>query len=67
MVTGGAALFPCVGCLGNGAGRNHVQQVLPLTLHSRAALVGRQAGVDVRHGHACEGTEERSVNQPSPL
>lgn len=61
----GAALFPCIGCLGDRAGRNHVQQVLPLTLHSRTALVGRQAGVDVRHGHPCEETEERTVNQQS--
>lgn len=58
-----AALFPCIGCLGDRARRNHVQQVLPLTLHSRTGLVGRQAGVDVRHGHPCEETEERSVNQ----
>lgn len=63
----GPALFPCIGCLGDRAGRNHVQQVLPLTLHSRTGLVGRQAGVDVRHGHPCEETEERSGHQHSNL
>lgn len=52
----GTPLFPCIGRLGNRTGRNHVQQVLPLTLHSRAGLVGREAGVDVRHGHPCGET-----------
>lgn len=56
MVAVGAALFPCIGCLGNRTGRNHVQQVLPLTLHSRTGLVGREAGADVRHGHPCRET-----------
>ena len=47
------ALFPCVGCLGDRTGGNHVQQVLSLTLNSRAVLVGRQAGVHVGHSHTC--------------
>lgn len=67
MVAVGTALFPCIGRLGNRTGRNHVQQVLPLTLHSRTGLVGREAGVDVRHGHPCEetGGGGRSVSQQS--
>lgn len=52
-VSGRVALFPCVGRLGDGAGGNHVQQVLPLTLHGRRGLVGGQAGVDVGHGNTC--------------
>lgn len=44
-------LFICVGCLGDGTGGNHVQQVLALTLHGRGAFMGSQAGVDVGHGH----------------
>lgn len=56
MGAAGTPLFPCIGRLGNRTGRNHVQQVLPLTLHSRAGLVGREAGVDVRHGHPCRET-----------
>lgn len=50
------ALFPCVGCLGNGTGGNHVQQVLSLTLHSGGGLMARQAGVHVGHGHTCQAT-----------
>lgn len=50
------ALFPCVGCLGNRTGGNHVQQVLSLTLHSRGGLMGRQAGVHIGHGHTCQET-----------
>lgn len=63
MVAVGTASFPCIGRLGNRTGRNHVQQVLPLTLHSRTGLVGRQAGVDVRHGHPCE--ETGALGQPT--
>lgn len=55
------ALFPCVGCLGDRTGGNHVQQVLPLALHSRGGLVGRQAGVDVGHSHTCEETHQGSM------
>lgn len=55
------ALFPCVGCLGDGTGGNHVQQVFSLTLHRRGGLVGRQARVHVGHGHTCqENTSEVS-------
>lgn len=63
MVAAGTALFPCIGRLGNRTGRNHVQQVLPLTLHSRTGLLGGEAGVDVRHGHPCEetGTDAQST------
>lgn len=61
-VGSGIALFPCVGCLGDRAGGNHVQQVLSLTLHSRAALMSRQAWVHIRHGHTCQKTHQRSVH-----
>lgn len=47
------ALFPCVGCLGDRTGGNHVQQVLSLTLDSRGGLMGRQAGVHIGHSHTC--------------
>lgn len=59
MTSVGVALFPCVGCLGNGTGGNHVQQVLPLTLHGGGGLVGGQAGVDVGHGHTCREIKHR--------
>lgn len=59
MTSAGVALFPCVGCLGNGTGGNHVQQVLPLTLHGGGGLVGGQAGVDVGHGHTCREIKHR--------
>ena len=62
MVEGKGALFPCVGCLGDGAGRDHVQQILPLALHGRAGLVGGQAGVHVRHGDTCRG--KRHISEP---
>lgn len=47
------ALFPCVGCLGDRTGGNHVQEVLSLTLDSRGGLMGRQAGVHIGHSHTC--------------
>lgn len=50
------ALFPCVGCLGNRTGGNHVQQVLSLTLHRRGGFMGRQAGVHIGHSHTCHKT-----------
>lgn len=56
------ALFPCVGCLGNRTGGNHVQQVLSLTLHSRGGLMGRQAGVHIGHGHTCQETNTSLVS-----
>lgn len=56
------ALFPCVGCLGDRTGGNHVQQVLSLTLDSRGGLMGRQAGVHVGHGHNCEETNTSVVS-----
>ena len=56
------ALFPCVGCLGDRTGGNHVQQVLSLTLHSRGGLMGRQAGVHIGHCHTCQGTNTSVVN-----
>lgn len=58
-----AASFPCVGCLGDGTGGNHVQQVLSLTLNSRGGLVGRQAGVHVGHRHACGQTKTPAVRE----
>lgn len=56
------ALFPCVGCLGDRTGGNHVQQVLSLTLHSRCGLMGRQAGVHIGHRHTCQETNTSVVN-----
>lgn len=56
------ALFPCVGCLGNRTGGNHVQQVLSLTLNSRAGLMGRQAGVHIGHSHTCQETNTSVIN-----
>lgn len=56
------ALFPCVGCLGDRTGGNHVQQVLSLTLNSRAVLVGRQAGVHVGHSHTYRETNTKVVS-----
>ena len=58
----GATLFPCVGCLGDGAGWDHVQQILPLALHGGAGLVGGEAGVHVRHRDTCRGT--RCISKP---
>lgn len=56
------ALFPCVGCLGDRTGGNHVQQVLSLTLNSRAGLVSRQAGVHIGHSHTCQETNTSVIN-----
>lgn len=49
------ALLPCICCLGNGAGRDHVQEVLSLTVHGRRRPVHRQTGVDISHGDTCRG------------
>lgn len=56
------ALFPCVGCLGDRTGGNHVQQVLALTLDSRGGLMGRQAGVHIGHSHTCQETNTSVVS-----
>lgn len=56
------ALFPCVGCLGDRTGGNHVQEVLSLTLDSRGGLMGRQAGVHIGHSHTCQETNTSVVN-----
>lgn len=56
------ALFPCVGCLGDRTGGNHVQQVFSLTLNSRGGLMGRQAGVHIGHSHTCQETNTSVVN-----
>lgn len=56
------ALFPCVGCLGDRTGGNHVQQVLSLTLDSRGGLMGRQAGVHIGHSHTCQETNTSVVS-----
>lgn len=53
-------LFPCVGCLGDGAGGNHVQKVLSLALYSRGGLMGCQAGVHIGHGHTYTKTNNNS-------
>lgn len=60
-------LFPRVGCLGDGTGRNHVQQVLSLTLDSRGGLMSRQTGVYIGHSHTCRETNTPVVNTHKAL
>ena len=56
------ALFPCVCSLGDRTGRNHVQQIFPLTLNSRGGLMSSQAWVHVGHSHTCQETNILKVN-----
>lgn len=49
---GRLTLFPR-GRLGDGAWRDHVQEVLPLAVHSRGGLVHCQAGADKRKRPTC--------------
>lgn len=56
-------LFPR-GRLGDGAWRDHVQEVLPLAVHGRRGLVHRQAGADKRKGPACNRTEGHAAMTP---
>lgn len=56
------ALLPCICCLGDGTGGNHVQQIFSLTLNSRGGLMSGQAGVHISHSHTCQDTEKWSVH-----
>lgn len=60
---GRLTLFPR-GRLGDGAWRDHVQEVLPLAVHSRGGLVHCQAGADKRKRPTCNRTEQQAEMVP---